>query len=118
MEKNNSRFKHCQFECIDNIKPCQTKAPFQNIFNEKEKEITDKEVQNLLEIGAIKKAQNKKPIFLSKIFVRSKKNGELRVILNLKKLNKFIPYQHFKMDTFESAVYLVSKDSFSVGQLT
>ena len=36
----------------------------------------------------------------------------LRVILNLKKLSKFIPYQHFKMDTFESAVYLVSKDSF------
>ena len=52
--------KHCHIEFIDNIKPYQTKAPFQNIFNEKEKEIIDKEIQNLLEIGAIKKAQNKK----------------------------------------------------------
>jgi hypothetical protein len=50
--------KDCHIEFIDNIKPCQTKAPFQNIFNEKEKEIIDKEIQNLPEIGAIKKAQN------------------------------------------------------------
>ena len=70
--------KDCHIEFIDNIKPCQTKAPFQNIFNEKENEIIDKEIQNLLEIGAIKKAQNKKPIFLSTIFARPKKNGELK----------------------------------------
>ena len=104
--------KHCHIEFIDNIKACQTKAPFQNIFNEKEKEIIDKEIQNLLEMVAIKKEQNIKRIFLSTIFVRPKKNGELRVILNLKKMNKFIPYQHFKMDIFESAVCLVSKDFF------
>lgn len=104
--------KHCHIEFTDNIKPCQTHTPFQNIFNEKENDIIDKEIQNLLEIGAIKRAQNNKPIFLSTIFVRPKKNGEFRVILNLKELNKFIPYRHFKMDTFESAVYLVSKDSF------
>jgi hypothetical protein len=104
--------KDCHIELIDNIKPCQTKAPFQNIFNEKENEIIDKEIQNLLKIGAIKKAQNKKPIFLSNIFVGPQKNRELRVILNLRK--KFIPYQHFKMDRLESAVYLVSKDSFFV----
>jgi hypothetical protein len=36
--------KHCHIEFIDNIKQCQTKAPFQNIFNEKEKEIIDKEI--------------------------------------------------------------------------
>jgi hypothetical protein len=61
--------KDCHIEFIDNIKPCQTKAPFQNIFNEMEKEIIDKEIQNLLEIGAIKKAQNKKPhIFVHNFF--------------------------------------------------
>jgi hypothetical protein len=66
----------------------------------------------------LKRHRIKKRKFLSTIFVRPKKNGEFRVILNLKKLNKFIPYQHFKMDTFESAVYLVSKDSFFLDQLT
>lgn len=104
--------KHCKIEFIDNIRPCQSKAPFQNIFNGKETEVIDIEIQNLLKIGAIKKAQNEKHIFLSTIFVRPKKNGEFRVILNLKSLNKFIPYKHFKMDTFESALYLVSKDTF------
>lgn len=84
--------KDCHIEFIDNIKPCQTKAPFQDKFNEKEKEIIDKEIHNLLEIGAIKKEQNKKRIFLSTIFVRPKTNGEFRVILSLKKMNKFIPY--------------------------
>lgn len=29
------------------------------------------------------------------------------MIPNLKKLNEFIPYHHFKMDTFESALKLV-----------
>jgi hypothetical protein len=103
--------KHCHIEFIDNIKPCQTKAPFQNIFNEKEKEIIDKEIHNLLEIGAIKKAQNKKRIFLSTNFVRPKKNGEFRV--KIKQV-----YSISTMDTFESAVYLVSKDSLFLGQLT
>ena len=60
----------------------------------------------------LKRHRIKKNIFWSAIFVRPKTNREFRVILNLKKLNKFIPYQHFKMDIFESAVYLVSKDSF------
>ena len=78
--------KDCHIELIDNIKPCQTKAPLQNIFNEKENEIIDKEIPNLLKIGAIKKAQNRKPIFLSTIFVGPQKNRELRVILNLKKV--------------------------------
>ncbi|CAG2233745.1 unnamed protein product [Mytilus edulis] len=42
--------------------------------------------------------------FISPIFVRPKKNGEYRMILNLKELNKHIEYQHFKMDSFESAL--------------
>lgn len=104
--------KHCHIDFIDNIQPFQTKVPFQNIFNEKENQVIDNEIQNLLEMGAIKRVQNGKGMYLSTIFVRPKKNGEFRVILNLKNLNKYIPYQHFKMDTFESALYLVSKDTF------
>ena len=34
------------------------------------------------------------------------------MILNLKELNKYIPYQHFKMDTFESALYLISDNMY------
>jgi hypothetical protein len=34
------------------------------------------------------------PIFLP----RQKSNGKIRIILNLKPLNKFIKYEHFKME--------------------
>lgn len=36
---------------------------------------------------------------------------EQRVILNLKELNKFIAYHHFKMKTFEAALTLVNTNS-------
>lgn len=42
--------KHCKIEFIDNVQPCQSKAPFQNIFNEKENEVIDNEIQNLLKL--------------------------------------------------------------------
>ena len=39
-------------------------------------------------------------------------NGEYRMVLNLKKLNEYIPYKHFKMETFENALTLISKGSY------
>ena len=39
--------------------------------------------------------------FVSNIFIRDKKDGSHRVILNLLELNKFIAYHHFKMDTID-----------------
>ncbi|VDI20376.1 Hypothetical predicted protein [Mytilus galloprovincialis] len=50
--------------------------------------------------------------FISPIFVRPKKNGEYRMILNLKELNKHIEYQHFKMDSFESALNLIKENAY------
>ncbi len=42
--------------------------------------------------------------FVSPIFTRPKKDGTHRMILNLKSLNKFITYYHFKMETVWSAI--------------
>ena len=50
--------------------------------------------------------------FISPIFTRPKKDGEFRMILNLKELNKYVKYFHFKMDTFEIALKLVKQNSF------
>ena len=36
---------------------------------------------------------------ISSIFLRKKKNGSYRMILNLKGLNEFIEYKHFKMES-------------------
>ena len=35
------------------------------------------------------------------------------MILNLKELNKYIEYHHFKMDSFETALKLVRKDCYT-----
>lgn len=50
--------------------------------------------------------------FISPIFIVPKKNGEYRMILNLKDLNQYIEYHHFKMDTFESVLKLVKQGSY------
>lgn len=50
--------------------------------------------------------------FISNIFIRPKKNGKQRVILNLKRLNNCLEYHHFKMDTLKTAISLISKDCY------
>ena len=63
-------------------------------------------------MGVIEKVQYDKDQFLSPIFTRPKKNGEHRMILNLKELNQYIEYHYFKMDSFEIALKLIEKDCF------
>ena len=50
--------------------------------------------------------------YISNIFIRPKKNGKYRVILNLKHLNKFAEYHHFKMETLGAAINLVSRNCY------
>ena len=50
--------------------------------------------------------------YISSIFTRSKKNVDIRIIPNLKELNKHIKYMHFKMNSFEKIIELVTPDCF------
>ena len=88
--------------------PCQPRVPPQIRFNEKEQIIIDTEIKNFLERGIIEKAFHCEGEYISNIFIRPKKNGTYRVILNLKPLNEQIEYYHFKMDTFETALKMVT----------
>ena len=54
---------------------------------------------------------------MSGVFIRPKKDNTYRMILNLKKLNAFIEYNHFKMesinhviDIIKTGVYMASVD--------
>ena len=42
--------------------------------------------------------------YVSIIFTRDKKNGDIRIILNVKELNNHIKYMHFKMNSFDELV--------------
>ena len=104
--------EHCHIEFVDGVDPIQHKANFQVNFNAVETEIINKEIDSLLENGAIVQVSYQPYMCLSPIFVRPKKNGEYRVILNLKKLNEYVEYHHFKMDSFEKAVALINKNMY------
>ena len=49
---------------------------------------------------------------ISVVFVRVKKDGGHRMILNLKNLNKYANKLYFKMDTLNTIIKLVEKDCF------
>ncbi|XP_061187368.1 uncharacterized protein LOC133195519 [Saccostrea echinata] len=75
--------------------------------------IIDREINDLLEKNIIEPVTNyEEGEFISNIFMRPKKNGKFRVILNLKQLNDCVEYHHFKMETLSAAVGLVSKNCF------
>ena len=67
------------------------------------------EVQNLLHKGP---CEHEKGEYISPIFTTLKKDGSSRMILNLKGLNQFVEYRHFKMESFSTIVNMVKPDCF------
>ena len=59
----------------------------------------DQEIYTLLQKGVIAEAYHSHGDFLSNVFLRPKKDGSFRMILNLKNLNSHVEYNKFKMDT-------------------
>ena len=53
-------------------------------------------MQALLKKGVIKETFHEPGEFISPVFLTPKSDGSVRLILNLKKLNEFMPYIHFK----------------------
>ena len=50
--------------------------------------------------------------FLSGIFTRPKLDGTHRMILSLKKLNEFVYYQHFKMESLTNVLNMIKPGAF------
>lgn len=70
-------------------------------------------ITKLLQKGsAIRECQPCENQFISSYFLTPKPDGSFRFILNLKKLNKFIDTQHFKMEDMRSVLKLLRKDAF------
>lgn len=72
----------------------------------------DQQIQNFLSRGIIVESQHESTEFISPVFLRAKKNGSFRMILNLKEFNRFIAYHHFKMDNIETCVHLMKPGCF------
>lgn len=82
--------------------PHQAALPRVAKFNAQLQSICDAEVHSLLGKKAIIRSQSQGG-FVSSLFVIPKKSGGHRPIINLKPLNDFIIYEHFKLENLETA---------------
>ena len=79
--------------------------------------IIDQEVWELLSKEAVHFVQPyslQEPGFISSLFVIPKKGGGHRPVINLKPLNCFIPYEHFKMESIHMLKDLLKKGDYMV----
>ena len=71
-------------------------------FSNGEAKLIEKETDKMIEKGIIRETYHKSNEFVSPIFIKHKQDGGTRLILNLKKLNKYVKYEQFKMDNIKS----------------
>jgi hypothetical protein len=93
--------------------PRQAHAPRQKAFCEAEAQLIDAEMIKLRRKGAIVKCKPVPDQFISDIFLVPKKSGDLRPVINLKQLNEFVSYEHFKMETLRQIRHLVQPGDFA-----
>ena len=75
--------------------------------SENDKIVIDVELVKLLAKQVITISKHEPVQFISPIFTRLKKDGSRRMILNLKKLNQSMEYQHFKMESTKNVVDVI-----------
>lgn len=100
----------CRIEFTET--PYQQVEPREISFSKEEKDWVDIELRKLYSKGVIVESVDEPRQFVSTIFLRPKKDNTHRVILNLKQLNEFVVYHHFKMDTIQACISLMEKDCY------
>ena len=78
--------------------PIQHSTPYSNALQKDQVSLVEQEIRSLLDKEVIVMCEPEEIEFVSPIFTVPKKDGKLRLILNLKKLNTSVKYAHFKMD--------------------
>ena len=96
------------YHIVFETSPYQTGIPCVH-FSKGEEEIISTEIDKLMSKQAITKAMHCDNEFISTVFTRPKKDGSHRLILNLKNLNEYVIYEHFKMKSLQSAAQLLKK---------
>ena len=105
--------EHCHIEFMDNAPPIQYGGCRSIKFNDKESAIIGAEIAKLLDKEVVVESAPSEGDFISPVFLRLKKNGiDYRMILNLKELNKFVAYQHFKMDSLKCVTSLMTQGCY------
>lgn len=100
------------YKLIFDQKVEQFSVPTVSFQSETEENNVYEAIEKLLEKGAIRQCSPCKSQFLSSYFLVQKPDGSYRFILNLKKLNKFMNKEHFKLEDLRSVTKLIQKGGF------
>jgi len=92
--------------------PTQWKVPKPYKFDAEKSKLIDTKIQEMLSKGIIERTAAEKGQYVSNIFTRPKKDGGIRVILDLSQLNEDIQYHHFKMESLQNALDLVTPNCY------
>ena len=93
-------------------KPPTSHFAFNVKFSASERAVVWGEIEKLRGKRVIVPCMHEKHEFVSPIFITSKSDGGHRLILNLKRLNEFIRYEHFKMDSIREVLLLVTPNCY------
>lgn len=80
--------------------------------NNKETDIIRNEISKLLDKQVIEFATHCPREYIPNTYIRPKKDGGHRLILNLAKLNEQVQKRHFKMQTLTPAIHLITPQCF------
>lgn len=93
-------------------KPIQGIPPTEPRWDYTQKLAIRKHIEKLLLTGAVIECSPTKNQFISRIFLAPKPDGSCRLILNLKRLNKFVNTKHFKLEDHRTVTKLLTPSCF------
>ena len=82
----------------------------QHAFSYHEREVIDEDITKLTAKKVVTQTFLEQGDFTSPIFVKPKKDGSFRMILNLKTLNASVDAPHFKMESIRNIVSMVHRN--------
>ena len=88
--------------------PVQNHRSYNINMSKEDKKLVRKEIKKLLKKKIIVPTEQEQGDFISPIFHVPKSGGGIRIILNLKELNSYIEFFHFKMDTIKTVLLNVT----------
>ena len=92
--------------------PIQDKTPPIPHMSKAQKNLVEIEIETMLRKGAICRTNHAAGEFISNLFLVEKKDGGQRPVINLKHLNQFVPFEHFKMEGLHCLKYMLRKGDF------
>lgn len=80
------------------LHPIQIAKIRTTVLNTEAEASLEQKIQNFLSLDILVESHHESTEFISPVFLREKKKGTFRTIVNLKELNRYNVYHHFKMD--------------------